>query len=191
MTEAYCKNCEEILTPRPYQVEFCSSSCALKFYNKFERTKEHNENISKALIGNPLADDRKHNISVSLTGSKHPRFEKKMDEDFCIKCRDRWLGDKNPSWKGGISKLDREITTASKEHRKWRKKILERDGNKCRKCNKIEKSLIAHHNYDFFLYPECRLDEEKGTTFCRPCHTIYHRHFIANEENLKEFLNGR
>lgn len=54
-------------------------------------------------------------------------------------------------------------------YKKWRKAVLERDGNKCVMCS-CSSGLNADHIKSFALYPELRLDVDNGRTLCVSCH---------------------
>lgn len=107
--------------------------------------KEHKEKISKNRKGIPVTQITKEKISNTLKG--------------------KFVGDKNPAWKGG----------RSNEPYNWdwnenlRKEIKNRDNWTCKICNK-NNNLVVHH-----------IDENKKNskkenliTLCRQCHAKIH-----------------
>lgn len=102
---------------------------------------------------------------------------------------------KIPSWKGEKSYCSREcsfkfhrgenvynykngkstskkhdwIRKNSKKFKDWRKFILKRDGNKCKKCGSKDK-LEIHHIIPFSLYPELVVLKMNGVVLCHKCH---------------------
>ena len=83
-------------------------------------------------------------------------------------------GEKNPNWKGGLTK--REETLAHRlrvELKNWAKEILERDNYTCQKCGMRfrEKGIMeVHHVKPVSKYPSLALDIENGITLCKNCH---------------------
>lgn len=77
-------------------------------------------------------------------------------------------GKDHPYWKGGISRLDKE-TRHSYEYVAWRKKVLERDGNKCVICGNTT-NLQIDHIKSFRSFPELRFDIKNGRVLCAICH---------------------
>jgi len=82
-------------------------------------------------------------------------------------------GDKNPSWKGGISPFLVRIRN-SKEYKIWRISVWERDGFTCVKCGNVGKDLHAHHVKSFSEYHDLRFELDNGTTLCKDCHHELH-----------------
>ena len=69
----------------------------------------------------------------------------------------------------------------------WKKKVRERDGNKCVKSGTTEK-LEIHHIKSYTLYPEFRTRISNGKTLCSSCHkkTRYHGHKIRKHPLYKD-----
>lgn len=58
---------------------------------------------------------------------------------------------------------------------KWRKRVLKRDGRRCRLCMST-KRLQAHHIKPFGQYKSLRWKTDNGITLCRDCHaSVRHR----------------
>lgn len=78
------------------------------------------------------------------------------------------LGDKNPSWKGGITEKNRlERNLFSKT---FRKKVFERDNYTCQTCFKRAVSLHVDHIKSWADYPDLRFEIENCRTLCIDCH---------------------
>lgn len=102
---------------------------------------------------------------------------KPKNEAYKEFCRNR-TGDKNPSWKGGITPENTKIRN-SLEFRAWREAVFLRDKHTCQDCDdKSEKGktvyLHAHHLKSFSEYVELRFEINNGITLCKKCH--YKRH---------------
>lgn len=85
----------------------------------------------------------------------------------------KYLGEKNPNWKGGISLKGTPPVRQrwSIAHREWRKKVLKRDGYKCIICGRTE-NLEVDHIKSFKNFPKERFWTKNGRTLCK----IHHRH---------------
>lgn len=81
--------------------------------------------------------------------------------------RQRFLGEKNPMYKG--AELRSDYTT---RNRYPRERTLERDANTCRKCTGtyVPKSLIAHHLNSCNKCKDGRMDINNMVTLCKECH---------------------
>ena len=78
-------------------------------------------------------------------------------------------GEKNPSWKGGITPINTKIRD-SKEYRIWREAVFKRDNYTCIWCNQVGGKLHADHIKPFAHYPELRFAIDNGRTLCKECH---------------------
>jgi hypothetical protein len=100
------------------------------------------------------------------------------------------------NWKGGITPINNHIR-GSLEYKLWSDSVLNRDGNRCKKCGySFVSKLVAHHILNFSSHIELRFAIDNGITFCRDCHKEFHRIYKKrnnNMEQVKEFieLNGR
>jgi hypothetical protein len=79
------------------------------------------------------------------------------------------LGERNGSWRGGISKL-RDVLRKTKEYKSWYMSVLRRDEFKCTECDS-KKKLEIHHKKPVSLFPELRINMDNAVTLCRECHT--------------------
>jgi hypothetical protein len=84
------------------------------------------------------------------------------------------FGNKNPKWRGGISK-ENHLQRTSLKYKEWRKSVFIRDNFTCIICGEVGKYLNAHHIKTFKDYPELRYEVSNGITMCRDCHYIEHR----------------
>lgn len=103
------------------------------------------------------------------------------------------IGDKNPNWKGGITKYDEYIKSVKGfkyKMRIWSAKILDRDNCLCKMCGSDE-NLEAHH-----IIPVRQLSTddlfiiENGITLCRKCHSSIHLKEQEYQELFKELISG-
>lgn len=83
-------------------------------------------------------------------------------------------GEKNPTWRGGITPLH-EKQRKSIEYKAWRKAIFERDNYTCVWCgvkNGEGKAIYleADHIRPFALYSDLRFSIDNGRTLCKECH---------------------
>ena len=124
------------------------------------RSEEHKRNISKALRGIKRTEETKRKMSSSK------------------------MGDKNPSWRGGITPLDWEIRK-SYLYRQWRSDVFTRDNFTCVLCgDKTGNTIEADHIKSFALIlrekqiknMEQAVNCEElwninnGRTLCKSCH---------------------
>lgn len=134
----------------------------------------------------PMSEETKSKISEAMKGRKPvykatKEIRKKMSDSHKKKPNRYWLGkhrvdmigEKNPSWKGGITPINHLIRN-SVEYKLWRKSVFERDNYTCIWCGKIGGKLNADHIKTFAEYPELRFAIDNGRTLCRECHIKTH-----------------
>lgn len=98
--------------------------------------------------------------------------------------------EKNPNWKGGITRQNNQERTTS-EYRLWVRAIFERDHFTCQKYGTKGGELVAHHINNFSQFPELRVAIDNGITLSKKAHTEFHKKYgrINNtREQLNEFL---
>ena len=170
---------------------------------------ESREKIRQKLIGHKLSEESKRKIGIKNTGriksedtrkkmgiksSMYWKGRKKTEEhkrNLSLSKKGKYCGDKNPNWKGGVSKDYHNIRTSS-ETKSWRTSVFERDNYTCQKYGTIGHSLVAHHINNFSNFPELRFDVNNGITLSRKAHIEFHKKYgMKNNtiEQLKEFLN--
>lgn len=94
------------------------------------------------------------------------------------------MGSKNHNWKGGVSKLGKQIRGLL-EYREWRQKVYERDDYTCQLCGKRGCKLEPHHKVslsmiikknrikDIYQALKCKelWDINNGLSLCAYCHS--------------------
>lgn len=92
--------------------------------------------------------------------------------------------EKHPMWKGGISKIDKNIREMP-EYKKWRTEVFQRDNWTCQTCQS-RGYVTAHHIKGFSkILKEYQIkttlealecaelwDITNGVTLCEPCHAL-------------------
>lgn len=78
-------------------------------------------------------------------------------------------GEKHPMWKGGVTPINKKIRQ-SREYKKWRTQVFERDDYTCQSCLTRGGDVNAHHIKRFADFPELRLELSNGMTLCVGCH---------------------
>lgn len=95
----------------------------------------------------------------------------------------RWIGEKNPRWRGGITALNQQIRDSFK-NRQWISDIFTRDNFTCQYCFKRGGDLEAHHIKEFWrIISENKIEKveqalqcaelwniNNGLTLCKNCH---------------------
>jgi len=156
---------------------------------------ETKQKISKSLRGNIPWNKGKHCISRS------EKIKKRISETVKKKGVGKWMkgrklsdaikqkmsetakkigsgkrllhkkGKEHPSWKGGITSLNKRIR-GQIETRLWREAVFARDNWTCQKCGKQGGRLNAHHIKCFKDNLELRLAIDNGQTLCFECHNL-------------------
>jgi hypothetical protein len=141
-------------------------------------TDEHKKKISKSLIGNKRSlgysqseeTRNKKRIAAIRIGSRPPSTKGRIaGPEERQRKRLRILGINNPSWKGGITPINRVIRT-SKLYKLWRQMVFQRDNFTCVWCGAKDVYLNADHIKPFAYFPELRFYINNGRTLCVPCH---------------------
>lgn len=110
--------------------------------------------------------------------NKGRKFDDAMHRAHSNWLKGRYVGDKNPNWRGdAVPKYRRERNSA--ETKAWAAAVKARDGNKCVKCGAVER-LHAHHIKRWRQNPALRFDLSNGMTLCKACHDQEHAHEIAH-----------
>lgn len=103
---------------------------------------------------------------------------------------DKIRGENHPNYNPNITDDYRERRVPGYE--KWRKFIIDKDGNKCLKCGKFEGIVLnVHHIINYSSNPNLAIDENNGATMCGECHTNFHKKYgyqNNNREQLQEWV---
>lgn len=76
-------------------------------------------------------------------------------------------GERNPQWKGGIT---REGVALRRPMAERRQEIYARDGYTCRLCGQQSNRLTLHHVLPVWARPDLAGDDANVVSLCRPCH---------------------
>lgn len=147
---------------------FCSPQCRGKYQSE-NTTGTNNPKYSKV------------DVVCEQCGKSYKTYNCTQDKTrFCSKeCRHNWqawrmMGENHPLWNGGSSE-ERSRVSVSREYKKWRLAVFERDCYTCQCCgDKKGGNLNAHHIKSFAKYPEKRFDVDNGITLCEKCHIKEH-----------------
>ena len=114
--------------------------------------------------------------------AEYKRVQYRTDESIRNKLSASWIkkgqrlspgteykkGSENSNWNNGSSFLRQSL--GNSKYVKWRKAVLERDGNVCRICNKDYGKMETDHIKPWALFPGLRFDIQNGQVLCRECH---------------------
>lgn len=132
--------------------EYMSANCVA--WNKGMKGMQPWMNISGLNSGEPWNKGLKGVLKAWNKGKKNIHF----------------TGNKNPNWKGGVTK-ENEIIRKSIEYKEWRRLVFERDSYTCKHCGDNKGgNLQADHIKPFAYFPELRFDVDNGRTLCKECH---------------------
>ena len=147
-------------------------------------TKETKQKIGKANKGRKPTEEARQKMSEAHKGKKFSletrkkmsrvRKERIFSEEWRKKLSESKKGEKNYSWKGGITPENKRIRF-SIEFRLWREAVFARDNWTCQSCEKRGGELHPHHIMPFAKYPELRFAIDNGITFCKECHKKTHK----------------
>ncbi len=178
------------------------------------KSEEHKRKMSLAKLGKRLSEEHKKKISENST-SHRPEVRAKIiialikhnkSGEHRKLARERWSGENNPKWKGGITPLNKLLRMNSK-WKIWRELVFLRDNftcqnPNCKYCkNKIGVKLNAHHTITFSeilkknkiktieegLNCHQLWDINNGITYCAEFHLKSNLH---PKKLIKELKNG-
>lgn len=119
-------------------------------------------------LGKTLSQEHRDKIGK---GNKGKIRTEDMKEVYSQLNLGKQIGEDNPNWKGGTSRIYKN-GYYSREYLDWRKKVFERDNYTCQECGQGGgKYVTAHHIKSFANYPESRFDIDNGITLCETCHS--------------------
>ena len=163
---------------------------------------EYRQRMVEKHKGKRFSETTKTKMSLSQKGKKrksHTAWNKgkkgfKHSQETKIKIKNGHLGkhnwwvksgEKNPNWKGGITKIDR-LCRRMKEYIQWRSDVFTRDSWTCKTCSKNGCYVTAHHikgvnkiirENNIKNIIEARNCKEmwnlnNGITLCEDCHKL-------------------
>jgi hypothetical protein len=138
----------------------------VRFKKGQKNSKEARVKMSKSHLGVKLSDTTRRKMSL------------------------RWLGNKNPRWKGGFNSKNMQIRLGI-EFRLWREAVFARDNWTCQKYGIKGGKLHPHHMKNFAQYPELRFAIDNGVTLSEKAHQQFHKKYGKKnntKEQLEEFL---
>lgn len=74
------------------------------------------------------------------------------------------------------------------KYRVWRKSIIKRDCNICKKCNCSSMKIQVHHLNAWAAFPEDRFDIDNGASLCKECHILFHVEYGYGGNTKDQFL---
>lgn len=148
----------------------------------YKRTSKMKENIRLSKLGSKNHLGFKHSEKTKEI-MRLNNLGKKLSEKTKIKIGEAKRGNKNPSWKGGVTSLRKRIRHCFK-YRQWISDVFQRDNYICQDCGRKGGKLNAHHikafykimkEYDIKFLEEALNCEElwninNGQTLCEDCH---------------------
>lgn len=111
----------------------------------------------------------------------------KHTKEYCEKLSKARKGEKNPMWKGGVSKIRSRYQRPSWKTTIWRNKVLERDDYTCRECGKRNCNLYAHHIQPWSINKKLRYAIYNGVSLCLKCHQYVHMNERMLEKQNERF----
>ena len=140
------------------------------------------------------------NTNLSKYGCKKPLQNKEILHKVRDTCKERYgvdyycmtqrfCGDKNVNWKGGIASIRNE--RASYDYINWRKSVFARDHYTCQCCgakNGKGRTIVfnAHHIENWKDNRDKRYDVENGITLCLECHYAFHSQYGKKNNTLSQ-----
>lgn len=148
--------------------ETCGSEFAVKLYRA--ETAKHcsrqcwsNRNPPSYLVCNYCGKDFRSYDRNAIFCSRKCKY---------LAAREK-TGKKAPRYIDGKSLL-RQRGRDSRDLKRWRKAVYDRDNYTCQHCGKSGVLLNAHHIKSYAAYPESRFDVNNGISLCIPCHEKVH-----------------
>lgn len=131
-----------------------------------DRNPTKRNDVRKKMSKKALTNWQKDGYREAHSGENAPMYNKHHTYETKLKTSIAMIGENNPSWNGGISKLPytQDWTEDLKDA------IRKRDGYRCQLCtihqSELEEKLHVHH----VDYDKENCSPENLTSLCRPCH---------------------
>lgn len=117
--------------------------------------------------------EHREKLRENAKNGKGTKKTKRIDYDLhSQRAKDRWTGELNPNWKGGVSREKRYKHYYNAEYKKWRISVFTRDNFTCQSCGIRGVYITAHHIKSWAKYKELRYDINNGVTLCEECHKL-------------------
>lgn len=159
-----CLACGKIFEVYPNSFDkkqiFCSLNCYIKAVRLTDKT---------CLICGKTFHTKNHEGKFCSRECHHLYRLKRPIRYWLGKKRENLSKEKNPAWKGGITK-NSELLRSTTEFKKWRRKVFERDTYTCRICFQKGGVLEPHHIANVAAHLELAFDINNGVTLCINCH---------------------
>ena len=143
------------------------------------------------MFGKPMPESRRLNVIKANTGripwNKGKKMTDKLRKELSLAHIGKMKGDKNPSWKGGIS-TENDKLRHSLEIKLWKRVVMERDNFTDQKTGIKGGKLVVHHIRNFSGCPELRTSIENGITLSEKSHKEFHKKY-GRRNNTREQLN--
>ena len=181
-----CKRKFDNIKSREKKITWCSEECKIKKGRKFKLKNRRNEIISKCVIcGNDFSNIKSRENRTKCC-SKLCSIENRRI-NFIGNKINNMKEENHPSWKGGISPLNKRIMT-TKKYVEWKNKILFRDCWTCQTCH-FRGRVVVHHikrinviikqynirNINDAIMCKELYDINNGVTLCEDCHKYVHK----------------
>jgi hypothetical protein len=140
------------------------------------------EQIRQSKLGDKNPMKKKENalkVSLKLTGRKCP--------EQSIRMKGKWSKEKNPAWKGGITK-ENDIARTINKYKLWRLEVFARDNYTCQKYLTRGGKLEIHHIENFSNNKELRYLVSNGITFSKEAHDKFHKIYGRKNNTLEQVL---
>ncbi len=173
-----CKRCGITFRPksRVKKATFCSSLC-------FFTPPPKNEMARLYLIEKfSIKQISKHFSIGYLTAWNYiHKYQIPVRSELCASFK----GGKPYNFIDGRSITQRIKETDKRKYRKWRKRVLTRDGFSCVSCGAKDVTFHADHIKKWAVYPELRYKLSNGQTLCEPCH------YAKNKDEGKRYWKNQ
>jgi len=143
---------------------------------------------NKGKVRQPISEETRKKLSIAAKGKK--LRPKTLAERQVM--RELKLGSKSPSWKGGVTPLNKLIRS-SLDYKVWHSEVFKRDWYTCQISGKRGGDIEAHHIENFSEKPELRFDVNNGITLRHDVHKDFHKKYgytNNTREQLDEFIKN-